>query len=154
MSTATEITSVPIDFIYGILSNDSQLTVFGMKAIYPSGEIPQVNNESERAGRYPGVLIGSPVYDPDLLGGGGNLIWSPTYHEVVAIDLSWNFRVLEQLAGRIHQLLHTASGSAPGGGYVNSCRRRRPVRVTQTTNGISFLRVGGLYLLRPRMSNS
>lgn len=150
---ADEITSVPANFFYDRLGSYAPLTTAGSKG-YHDIEIQQANTATERGEIYPCILIGPPVWETIAKGNGNVIIWAVGRYEVVAIGLSADFRKLEAIAAHFYPRLHGFVGSVTGGGYINSSDWIRPVRTPQTTDNITFLRVGGLYRVKARFSSS
>lgn len=150
---ADEITSVSSTFFYDRLAGYAPIQAAGSKG-YHDLEIPQADTATERAALYPCVLIGPPVWEQNGKGNGNVIIWAIGNVEVVAIGLSTDFRKLEAIAKHFYPRLHGFFGDTSNGGYINSSDWIRPVRLPQTTEDVTFLRIGGLYRVKARLSST
>jgi hypothetical protein len=154
MADALEYTGIAPDWITWLLGDDSTVQENARGGVREI-TLPQVKDAADAETRYPAVLIGPPVWEETLLGNGDRVVWAIGRYEVTAVGLLYQIRVLEQIAARFKPLLHgQPNRTPPHGGYISSCAFKRPVRSPQTVGDLTFMRVGGIFRIKVRLSNN
>jgi hypothetical protein len=82
----------------------------------------------------------------DWGGVGMTEVMSGALVNVKAVDQAEGYEDLRPIAKAIHQALHgVLNYPVSGGGQLLSVRRRQPIQLTETTQGVEYRHLGGQY---------
>lgn len=136
-------------WIFSTLSGDATLVSL-LQAAYGGENPPSPEFYSDAMPPdviYPYVIwqLQTPV--GDLMVTDGITVWSTMDFLVRVIDRGQSYATITPIYGRIHQLLHRASGSVALG-VVGECLRLRPLKMPSIDDAIQYRILGGVYRLR------
>jgi hypothetical protein len=126
---------------------------FGCKGIHDT-TIPQANTTAEAEALYPLGYFNLQISHRVAAAMGDHIIWWPGDFQVLAIGFSWDFARLENIAGRMFQLVRGFMGDVEGGGYINSVGLPTPIRTGRQAGDVQMLYIGALWRIKARLSNT
>ena len=132
---------VASEFIYQKLTSDSIIaSLVGNRVYYGQG-----GSESS----FPFILYYVYIPREDVVTVSGIRIMAEMDFVVKAITNETSIKTISDIDERVDQILHRASGTVSNG-VVESCVRVNPFAYNESSDGITYRHVGGVYRMQIR----